>query len=366
MTVLQGFHSNVQNQGSAKIDDVSQLAEKIAKGLAQVSLDSPQEILNQGFSEVFEPTQEIQTAQQVQLIIITKAQLKDLSDDRSDDLKDVMYTSLDKNDEFGYRLEKMQAAADKFITNDEYAALEQFETTNLQILVQKLEANIIAEEVNIPEFEQHLAENPNSLPQDQEADLKSIQVRTEKLADTKALLAFVAAKYPTQLTANRLEQPKYTLIDLSLSELIIERDAKLKRAVVPSNSAWTAETRQQNLEQVLTDPKYAEIQPSEILQGRGYANATVLTVIQANTEQLEHNRRGNLEKIDRKNIKLAEAQQLEALGEIEDPNRQDNIEDLRREVDKLTKFDEYHHQQLTILSQLQVYIQHRELKSAAF
>jgi hypothetical protein len=356
MTVLQGFHSNAQNQGSAKIDDVSQLAEKIAKGLAQVILDSPQEILNQGFSEVFEPTQEIQTAQQVQLIIITKAQLKDLSDDRSDDLKDVMYTSLNKNDAFGSRLEKMQAAADKFITNDEYAALEQFETTNLQALVQKLEANIIAEEVNIPEFGQHLAEHPNSLPQEQDADLKSIQVRTEKLADAKALLAFVEAKYPNQLTANHLEQPKYTLIALSLSELIVERDAKLKRAVVPSNSAWTAETRQQNLEQVLTDPKYAEIQPSAI--------AIVLTAIQANTEQLEHNRRGNLEKIDRKNIKLAEAQQLEDLGEIEDPSRKDNIEDLTREVDKLTKFDEHHHQQLTVLAQLQVYIQHRKLKSA--
>jgi hypothetical protein len=224
-----------------------------------------------------DPFNELET----QSVVITKAQLEDLSDDRSHDLKDVVYASLDKNDEFGSRLEKMKDAADKFITNDEYAALEQFEITNLQALVQKLESNITAEEVNIPEFAQHLSENPNSLPQDQETDLKSIQVRTEKLADAKALLAFIEAKYPAHQTANGLDQPKYTLIDLSLSELIVERDAAIDRAVIPHNSGWTAETRQQNLDRVLADPKYGEIQSSAI--------ETVLTAIQTNTERLEHN-----------------------------------------------------------------------------
>jgi hypothetical protein len=291
---------------------------------------------------------------ETQPVVITKVQLEDLSDDRSHDLKDVIYVSLDKNDEFGSRLEKMKDAADKFITNDEYAALEQFETTNLQALVQKLESNITAEEVNIPEFAQHLAENPNSLPQDQETDLKSIQVRTEKLADAKALLTFIEAEYPAQPTANGLDQPKYTLIDLSLSELIVERDAEIDRAVIPHNSALTVETRQQNLERVLADPKYAEIQSSAI--------ETVLIAIQTNTERLEHNRGENLERIDRKNIELIEAQQLADRGEIEDPNRKDRIEDLTREVDKLTKFDEYHTQELATLIQLKEYIQHPELK----
>jgi hypothetical protein len=294
---------------------------------------------------------------ETQSVVITKAQLEDLSDDRSHDLKDVVYASLDKNDEFGSRLEKMKDAADKFITNDEYAALEQFETTNLQALVQKLESNITVEEVNIPEFEQHLAENPNSLLQDQETDLKSIQTRIEKLADAKALLTFIEAKYPAQQTANGLDQPKYTLIDLSLSELIVERDAAIERAVIPHNSALTAETRQQNLDRVLANPKYGEIQSSAI--------ETVLTAIQMNTEQLEHNRGENLGRIDRKNIALTEAQQLADRGEIEDPNRKDKIEDLIREVDKLTKFDEYHNQELATLTQLKEYIQHPELKPVA-
>ena len=284
----------------------------------------------------------------IQSVVITKAQLEDLSDDRSHDLKDVVHADFSKNDEFESRLEKMKDAADKFIMNDEYVALEQFETTNLQALVQKLESNIKAEEVNIPEFAQHLAENPNSLPQDQETDLKSIQVRTEKLADAKALLTFIEAKYPAQQTANGLDQPKYTLIDLSLSELIVERDAAIDRAVIPYNSALTAETRQQNLDRVLANPKYGEIQSSAI--------ETVLTAIQTNTERLEHNRGENLGRIDRKNIALTEAQQLED---------RDKIEDLTREVDKLTKFDEYHNQELATLTQLKEYIQHPELKPVA-
>ena len=294
---------------------------------------------------------------ETQPLVITKTQLEDLSDDRHDDLKNVVYTSLDKNDEFGSRLEKMQAAADKFITTDEYAALEQFETTNLQALVQKLESNITAEEVNIPEFTKYLAENPNSLPQDQETDLKSIQVRTEKLADAKALLTFIEAKYPAKSTANALEQPKYTLIDLSLSELIVKRDAEIDRAVIPHNSALTAQTREQNLDRVLANPEYAEIQSSAI--------ETVLIAIWTNTERLEHNRGENLERIERKNIALTEAQKLADREEIEDPNRKDKIKDLTQEIDKLTKFDQYHNQELATLIQLKEYIQHPELKPVA-
>jgi hypothetical protein len=288
-----------------------------------------------------DPFQQLET----QPIVITKAQLEDLSDERFDDLKNVVCADFGKNDEFGSRLEKMQAAADQFITNDQYVALEQLETTNLQALVQKLEANIAAEEVNIPEFAQHLADHPNSLPQDQETDLKSIQVRTEKLADAKALLALVEAKYPVQLTTNDLGQPKYTLIDLSLSELIAERDAKINRAIIPHDSALTAQTRQQNLDQVLADPKYGEIQSS--------ANETVLNVIQANAERLEHNRVENLARIDRKKTSLIEAQAL--VG-------QDGTQDLTQEIEKLTKFDEYHNQELATLTQLTERIQQPQLK----
>lgn len=294
---------------------------------------------------------------ETQSVVITKAQLEDLSDDRSQDLKDVIYTDLGKNDEFGSRFEKMQAVADKFITNDEYAALEQFETTNVQALVQRLEANITAEEVNIPEFAQYLAENPNSLPQDQEADLKSIQVRTEKLADAKALLTFIETKYPAQQATDTVEQPKYKLIDMSLSELTVERNAEIKTAIIPHNSALTAETRQENLDRVLADPKYAEIQSS--------AAETVLTTIQDNTERLEHNRAENLARIARKNTELTGIQQLANQEKIEDPNQQDQIGELTQTVDKLTKFDEYHHQELATLAQLTAAIQRPNLKPVA-
>jgi hypothetical protein len=292
-----------------------------------------------------------------QPIVITKAQLEDLSDDRFDDLKAVVFADLDKNDAFGSRLEKMQAAADRFITNDEYAALEQFETTNLQALFQKLEANITAEEVNIPEFSQHLAENPNSLPQDQETDLKSIQIRTEKLADAKALLTFIEAKYLAQQAADTLEQPKYQLIDINLSELTVERNAEIERAIIPHNSALTAEARQENLDRVLADPKYAEIQSS--------AAETVMITIQDNTERLEHNRAENLARITRKNTELTGVQQLVNHGEVEDPNRQDRVGELTKTVDKLTQFDEYHHQELATLAQLTASIQRPNLKPVA-
>jgi hypothetical protein len=282
---------------------------------------------------------------EIQPVVITKAQLEDLSDDRFDDLKAVVFADLSKNDKFGSRLEKMQAAADQFITNDQYVALEQFETTNLQALVQKLEANITAEEVNIPELAQHLAEHPNSLPQDQETDLKAIQVRAEKLADAKALLAFIGAKYPAQPTLNTQEPPKYKLIDMSVSELIAERDAKINRAIVPHNSALTAEVRQQNLDQVLADPKYGEIQLS--------ANETVLAVIQANTERLEYNRVENLARIDRRNSGLIEAQALLS---------PDQTQDLTQEIDKLAEFDQYHNQELATLAQLRLRMQQPELK----
>lgn len=317
--------------------DIPQISESTVEGFKRR--------LNQSF-KVLEPTQEIHSAQQASLII-TKAQLEDLSDDRFDDLKDVIHADLNKNDRFGSRLEKMKDAADKFITNDEYAALEQLESTNVQALVEKLESNIKAEEVNIPEFVQHLAENPNSLPQDQETDLKSIQIRTEKLADAKALLTFIQAKYPAQQADNDLEQPKYKLIDMSLSELIVERDAQINRAIVPHNSALTAETRQQNLEQVLSNPKYAEIQSSAI--------ETVQTVIQTNAERLEHNQTDNLDRITRKSFKLTEIQQLLAQGGAEDLKGRDLIEDLTGEVDKLTKFDEYHTQELAILRYLNTF-----------
>jgi hypothetical protein len=302
---------------------------------------------------------------EIQPIIITKAQLEDLTDDRFSDLKDIVYADLHKNDEYGSRLDKMKAAADKFINNGEYAALEQFETTNVQALVQKLESNIKAEEVNIPEFAQHLAENPNSLPQDQETDLKSIQVRTEKLADTKALLTFIEAKYPAQQAADTLEQPKYKLIDMSLSELTVERNAEIERAIIPHNSALTAETRQENLNRVLTDPRYAEIQSS--------AAETVLTTIQNNTERLEHNRVENLARITRKNTELTGVQQLVNHDNVEDPDRlaarlrdrQDQVGELKQTVDKLTQFDEYHHQELATLAQLTASIQRPNLKSVA-
>jgi hypothetical protein len=346
-STIQGLEYLLSESSQVQLEAVP---DSIEQPLISVSVEAENAVVVVGEGEVVTP--------ETQPVVITKAQLEDLSDDRSHDLKDVVYASIDKNDEFGSRLEKMKDAADKFITNDEYAALEQFETTNLQALVHKLGSNIEAEEVNIPEFAQHLAENPNSLPQDQETDLKSIQVRTEKLADAKALLAFIEAKYPAQQTANGLDQPKYTLIDLSLSELIVERDAQIDRAVIPHNSALTAETRQQNLDRVLADPKYAEIQSSAL--------KTILIAIQTNTERLEHNRGENLGRIDRKNIDLTEAQQLEDRGEIEDPNRKDKIEDLTQEVDKLTKFDEYHNQELATLTQLKEYIQHPELKPAAF
>jgi hypothetical protein len=356
--------ANVQNTQLGK--STIQELEAIISEPSQIQLEAPIELpvisLETETSAVVRDTEELIqdpfNELETQPVIITKAQLADLSDDRSDDLKDVIFTSLNKNDEFGSRLEKMQAAADKFISNDEYVALEQFGTNNVQALVQKLESNIKVEEVNIPEFAQHLAENLNSLPQDQEADLKSIQVRTEKLTDAKALLTFIQAKYPVQPTVNSLEQPKYRLIDMSLSELIVERDAKIGQAIIPDNSALTAETRQENLVRVLADPKYVEIQSSAV--------ETVAMTIQTNTERLEYNRRGNLEKIDRKNIKLTEVQQLEDLGEIEDPTRKDRIEDLTQEVNKLTKFDEYHRQELATLTQLTEHLQHSELKPAAF
>jgi hypothetical protein len=294
---------------------------------------------------------------ETQPIIITKAQLEDLADDRSSDLKDVVYADLHKNDEYGSRLDKMKATADKFINNGEYAALEQLETTNVQALVQKLESNIRAEEVNIPEFAQYLAENPNSLPQDQETDLKSIQVRTEKLAEAKALLTFIETKYPAQQTADALNQPKYKLIDMSLPELTVERNAEIERAVVPHNSAVTAETRQENLNRVLTDPKYAQIQSS--------AAETVLTTIQNNTERLKHNRADNLVRIARKNTELTGVQQLVDRGEIEDSNQQNQIGELTQTIDKLTKFDEYHQQELATLAQLTASIQRPNLKPAA-
>jgi hypothetical protein len=350
-STIQGLEDLLSEPSQIKLEAVP---DSIEQPLISVIVEAETSAVVDVDGLIPDPFNELET----QSVVITKAQLEDLSDDRFHDLKDVVYASLDKNDEFGSRLEKMKDAADKFITNDEYAALEQFETTNLQALVHKLESNIKAEEVNIPEFAQHLAENPNSLPQDQEIDLKSIQVRTEKLADAKALLTFIEAKYPAQQTANGLEQPKYTLIDLSLSELIVERDAAIDRAIIPHNSALIAETRQQNLDRVLADPKYAEIQSSAI--------ETVLTAIQTNTERLEHNRGENLGRIDRKNIDLTEAQQLADRGEIEDPTRKDKIEDLTREVDKLTKFDEYHNQELATLTQLKEYIQHPELKSVAF
>jgi hypothetical protein len=351
-STIQGLEDLLSEPSQVQLEA---LPDSIEQPLTSVSVEAETSAVVADVEELIpDPFNELET----QSVVITKAQLEDLSDDRSHDLKDVVYADFSKNDEFGSRLEKMKDAADKFITNDEYAALEQFETTNLQALVQKLESNITAEEVNIPEFAKHLAENPNSLLQDQETDLKSIQVRTEKLADAKALLAFIEAKYPAQQTANGLEQPKYTLIDLSLSELIVERDAAIDRAVIPHNSALTAETRKQNLERVLSDPKYGEIQSSAI--------ETVLTAIQTNTERLEHNRGENLERIDRKNIALTEAQQLADRGEIEDPTRKDKIEDLTQEVDKLTKFDEYHTQELATLTQLKEYIQHPELKPVAF
>jgi hypothetical protein len=350
-STIQGLEDLLSEPSQLKLEAVP---DSIEQPLISVSVEAETSAVVDVEGLIPDPFNELET----QSVVITKAQLEDLSDDRYHDLKDVVYASLDKNDEFGSRLEKMKDAADKFIICDEYAALEQFEITNLQALVHKLESNIKAEEVNIPEFAQHLAENPNSLPQDQETDLKSIQVRTEKLADAKALLTFIEAKYPAQQTANGLDQPKYTLIDLSLSELIVERDAAIERAVIPHNSALTAETRQQNLDRVLADPKYAEIQSSAI--------ETVLTAIKTNTERLEHNRGENLERIDRKNIALTEAQQLADRGEIEDPNRKDKIEDLIREVDKLTKFDEYHNQELATLTQLKEYIQHPELKPVAF
>jgi hypothetical protein len=345
-STIQGLEDLLSEASQVQLETVP---DSIEQPLISVSVEAENAVVVVGEGEVVTP--------ETQSVVITKAQLEDLSDDRYHDLKDVVYASLDKNDEFGSRLEKMKDAADKFITNDEYAALEQFETTNLQALVQKLESNIEAEAVNIPEFAQHLAENPNSLPQDQETDLKSIQIRTEKLADAKALLTFIEAKYPAQPTAKRLDEPEYTLIDLSLSELIFERDAQIDRAIIPHNSALTAGTRQQNLDRVLADPKYGEIQSSAI--------ETVLTAIQTNTERLEHNRGENLERIERKNIALTEAQQLADRGEIEDPNQKDKIEDLIREVDKLTKFDEYHNQELATLTQLKEYIQHPELKPVA-
>jgi hypothetical protein len=351
-STIQGLEDLLSEPSQVQLEA---LPDSIEQPLTSVSVEAETSAVVADVEELIpDPFNELET----QLVVITKAQLEDLSDDRYHDLKDVVYASLDKNDEFGSRLEKMKDAADKFITNDEYAVLEQFETTNLQALVHKLESNITAEEVNIPEFAQHLAENPNSLPQDQETDLKSIQTRTEKLADAKALLTFIEAKYPAQQTANGLDQPKYTLIDLSLSELIVERDAAIDRAVIPHNSALTAETRQQNLDRVLANPKYGEIQSSAI--------ETVLTAIQTNTERLEHNRGENLGRIDRKNIELTESQQLADRGEIEDPNQKDKIEDLMREVDKLTKFDEYHNQELATLTQLTEYIQHPELKPVAF
>jgi hypothetical protein len=341
-STIQGLEDLLSEPSQVRLEA---LPDSIEQPLTSVSVEAETSAVVDVEGLIPDPFNELET----QSVVITKAQLEDLSDERYNDLKDVVYASIDKNDEFESRLEKMKDAADKFITNDEYVALEQFETTNLQALVQKLESNIKAEEVNIPEFAKHLAENPNSLPQDQETDLKSIQTRTEKLADAKALLTFIEAKYPAQQTANGLDKPKYTLIDLSLSELIVERDAAIDRAIIPHNSALTAETRQQNLDRVLANPKYGEIQSSAL--------KTVLIAIQTNTERLEHNRGENLERIERKNIALTEAQQLED---------RDKIEDLTREVDKLTKFDEYHNQELATLTQLKEYIQHPELKPVAF
>ncbi len=284
--------------------------------------------------------------QQIQTIIITKTQLEDLSDDRSDDLKDIVYASLDRNDKFGSRLEKMKDAADKFITNDRYAALEQFDQTNLAALIQRLESNIKAEQVNLPEFIKYLQENPRALPQDQTDDLKSIQTRSEQLADTKALLTFVRDKYPSDNIVNsNLVQPKYTLIAASLSELIVDRQAEINRAISPFDSAQTAETRQENLAQILANPKYEEVQVS--------AQETVLTVVQTNIERIENNRLINLENLDSNNLKLAEAQKLA------DP---DEIQSLTQKADKLTDFAQYHDKELATLIQLKEYVQNSKLK----
>lgn len=240
----------------------------------------------------------------------------------------------------------MKDAADKFITNDEYVALEQLDRTNLAALIQRLESNIKAEEVNLPEFIKYSQENSRALPQDQKDDLKSIQSRSEQLADTKALLTFVRDKYPSEnIVDNNLAQSKHTLIAASLSELIVDRQAEINRAVSPFNSAWTAETRQENLAQILANPKYEEIQAS--------AQETVLTVVQTNIERIENNRLVNLENIDRNNLKLAEAQTSA------DPNE---IQSLAQKTEKLTEFAQYHDKELATLIQLKQYVQNPQLK----
>jgi hypothetical protein len=58
MTNLEGFHGNAQNQVSASANDISKLAEKIAEGLAEASLD--------GFFKALEKIQAIQLKNQQQ------------------------------------------------------------------------------------------------------------------------------------------------------------------------------------------------------------------------------------------------------------------------------------------------------------
>jgi hypothetical protein len=290
--------------------------------------------------EAKETKVEAQTQSQV---IITNSQLKDLRDDRRDDIKDVLYASLGKNDKFGSRIEKMQDAADKFITNDEYAALEAFETKNVDMLVSRLEQNIQSEEVAIPEFAAHLEENPSLLAADQKESLANIQSRTESLTDAKVLLEYIQNKYiskdGTQEVADRSTGSKYILIEESKEELVADRHAEISRAIAPRDRKLTAQARASNLNTIINNPRY---------QGIKSDKQTIIGVVEEDIKIRKQNRGVLSKNLETKNVELNEARKVS-----DSPDEQY----LLVEIDRLTKFVESDDRELETLSQLKEYIE---------
>jgi hypothetical protein len=281
-------------------------------------------------------------------VIITNGQLKDLRDYRWEDIKDVLYTSLGKNDRFGSRIEKMQDAADKFIANDEYAALEELETTNVEALVNRLEKNIRSEEIAIPEFAAHLEENLSLLAADRKESLVNIQSRTESLADAKVLLTYIQNKYLskdiTQEIAGRSTSSKYILIEKNNEELVRDRHAEIGRAIRPRDRKLTTQTRASNLNKIVDNPKY---------QGIKLQKETIIGIVKEDIETLEQNRGVLLKNLEARSLKLDEVRKI---GDSSDEQY------LEQEIERLTKFVESDDRELETLSQLKEYIDSPEFK----
>ena len=281
-------------------------------------------------------------------VIITKEELKDLRDYRREEIKDILYASLGKNDQFRSRIEKMQDATDKFIANDEYAALEALEVTNVEALIIRLEQNIQSEEVDIPEFTAHLKESPHLLAADQKESLANIQSRTESLADAKLLLTYIQDKYlandTIQKVAGQSTGSKYILIERSNEELVQDRQAEIGLAITPGDRKLTTQTRANNLRQIIGNPKY---------QGVKLRKETITGVIKADIKTLEQNRGVLLESLQARSIKLAE---VRTIGDLSDKKY------LEQEIERLTKFVESDARELETLSQLKEYIESPEFK----